>query len=630
MIKDKFIVCVNASFEGREALMSTIRKYSQYSDERFGYWDEFAFTSQRLTECDAILTFNTPFEKISVTCFRENNIAFMMEPGVRWRHPWMFKELDQFHKVYSPIQQSANTVLSHGFLGWYFHHDYNYLKNLAIPAKTKAVSCIASGLAQLKGHRLRLNFIKLLQQRLPQIDFFGKGSNFLPDKLDGLLPYRYSVAIENNSSPHYFTEKINDCFLSYTVPLYYGCTNIGEYFPANSFIVIDIQNPEKTIRQIEDVLLHDDWSSRLAAVKEARNLVLNKYQPLAGAADVFRQIRPSSEKAPINLKPVHPGLLEGISKAIINWQKAKQVADKYRKSIASFMNKKIIKDISASTAQVILNQVLGLVIFFITSRYLAKTVYGEMNWSLALLTFVTSVLSLRLEQIVVRRVAAGQNPSKLLTLFSGHLIFTGLLFYAVLLAGSVLFPSFFRRHDLLLILAISQLLTFFSSPFKQLANGKENFRFLAIMSSIANIVRSVWLLLVVLFSTLTIQWVLVIYIFSSFAELAICFYLANYRMKTTFSTQHGIKDYFILIRESLPQAGVVILSASIARIDWILLGLFTTAEKTAEYSFAYKVFELSPFPMLIIAPVLLSRFSRFFRNNTEQDLLVEKTGASAC
>jgi O-antigen/teichoic acid export membrane protein len=288
------------------------------------------------------------------------------------------------------------------------------------------------------------------------------------------------------------------------------------------------------------------------------------------------------------------------------------------------MNKKFIKDISASSAQVILNQFLGLAIFFITSRYLAKAVYGEMNWSLAVLTFVTSVLSLRLEQIVVRRVAAGQNPSKLLTLFSGHLIFTGLLFYAALLAGSIIFPSFFKKHDLLLILAISQLLTFFSSPFKQLANGKENFRFLAVMSSIANLVRSVWLLMIVLFSVLTIQWVLIIYILSSFAELVICFYLANYRMKTSFSTQYGVKDYFLLIRESLPQAGVVILSASIARIDWILLGLFTTADKTAEYSFAYKVFELSPFPMLIFAPVLLSRLSGFFRNHNEYDLLQRK------
>ncbi|MEI9807326.1 MAG: oligosaccharide flippase family protein [Bacteroidota bacterium] len=288
------------------------------------------------------------------------------------------------------------------------------------------------------------------------------------------------------------------------------------------------------------------------------------------------------------------------------------------------MNRKLLKDISASSIQVILNQFLGLVIFFITSRYLDKSVYGEMNWSLAVLTFVTSILSLRLEQIVVRRIAAGQDASKLLTFFTGHIVFAGILFYIVLLGSSLTFPSFFKKHDLLLILAVSHLLSFFSSPFKQLANGKEHFRFLAIMSSVSNLIRAAWLLFVVLFTSLTIKTILVIYIISSLAELVTCFYLGKYRLKATFSTKHNLSGYFLLIRESLPLAGAVILNASIARIDWILLGLFSTAEKTAEYSFAYKVFELSPFPLLILAPVLLTRLSKFFSSHTENDLLQRK------
>jgi O-antigen/teichoic acid export membrane protein len=77
------------------------------------------------------------------------------------------------------------------------------------------------------------------------------------------------------------------------------------------------------------------------------------------------------------------------------------------------MKRKFLQDISASTIQVVLNQSLGLLIFILTSRYLSKPVYGEFNWSLALLTFATSILSLRLEQIVVRKVAAGTDPSKI-------------------------------------------------------------------------------------------------------------------------------------------------------------------------------------------------------------------------
>jgi O-antigen/teichoic acid export membrane protein len=274
-----------------------------------------------------------------------------------------------------------------------------------------------------------------------------------------------------------------------------------------------------------------------------------------------------------------------------------------------------------------LNQALGVLIFLVVSRFLSKTSFGELNWSLAILTFVTSVLSLRLEQIVVRRIAAGDDATRLLTVFAGHIFFGGILFYAVLFTGSLVFPGFFRQHNLLLILAVSHLLSFllsfFSSPFKQLANGKEEFRVLAIMSSVANVIRTGGLLGIILFTSLTVQHVIALYIISSIVELATCLLLARYRLKTTISGRYGVADYLLLIRESLPQAGVVFLNASIARIDWILLGFFTTPVITAEYSFAYKVYELSPLPLLIIAPVLLSRFSRFFSTNTPEQLLLQ-------
>jgi O-antigen/teichoic acid export membrane protein len=293
------------------------------------------------------------------------------------------------------------------------------------------------------------------------------------------------------------------------------------------------------------------------------------------------------------------------------------------------MRRKLIKDISASFIQVAFNQSAGVVIFLVTSAFLAKEIFGEFSWSLAVLTFITSILSLRLEQVVVRRVASGENASRLLTLFTGHIVCTGLLFYLILLSAHFVFPSFFENHTLLYILAISHLLSFFSSPFKQVANGKESFRLLAWMSSVLNLIRMIWLLAIIIPGhSLSIRQVLLVYIISSFAELIICALLCKYRLKTYFSLHTTLKDYFLLIRQSLPQAGVVFLNASIARIDWILLGLFSGPVITAEYSFAYKVFELSPFPLLIIAPVLLSRFSRFFSVHGKEQLLLLKTELS--
>lgn len=289
-----------------------------------------------------------------------------------------------------------------------------------------------------------------------------------------------------------------------------------------------------------------------------------------------------------------------------------------------YLRKKIVKDITASTIQVILNQGLGLLVFILISRYLDKSVYGEFNWSLAVLTFIITILSLRLEQIVVRKVAAGDDPSRMLTLFTWHAVFFGLLFYLVLFLASICFPSFFKQHDLLLVLAISQLLHFFSSPFKQLANGKEQFGLLAIMSSVSNLVKTVWLLWVVFFSVLTIRQVLAIYIISSLAELLISILIVKYKMRLQVNLEWALTDYFSLIRESVPQIGSVFLNACIARVDWILLGIFSGTVITAEYSFAYKLFELCPVPLLILGPVLFSRFSKYFSQNTEASLLNKK------
>ncbi len=274
------------------------------------------------------------------------------------------------------------------------------------------------------------------------------------------------------------------------------------------------------------------------------------------------------------------------------------------------MKGKLVKDISAGTIQVIGNQALGIFIFIMISRYLDKEVYGALNWSLAVMTFATTILSLRLEQVVVRNVAAGDDPSKVLTIFSGHVFISGFIFFAVLLIGKFLFPAFYLEHNLLLLVSISQLFTFFSLPFKQVAAGKEAFGWMAAMSSTANLIRFISLSILVLFFKPTIREVISIYIFSALIELLVCIYLVQFKLKARLSLKWSINDYFTLIRESIPQIGVVFLNACIGRIDWILLGLLSTTIITAEYTFAYRVFELTRLPIVILGPILFSRFSR--------------------
>jgi len=148
-----------------------------------------------------------------------------------------------------------------------------------IPAKSKAISWIVGNAMNIPGHVKRHAFLQFIKNNASvDIDLFGRAVRVIEDKWDGLAPYKYSLAIENSQSPDYWTEKLADCFLSWTIPFYFGCPNLGKYFPEKSFIRIDIDKPQIALDRIKSAIKNNEWEKRLAALKAARDQVLNQYQ----------------------------------------------------------------------------------------------------------------------------------------------------------------------------------------------------------------------------------------------------------------------------------------------------------------------------------------------------------------
>lgn len=50
---------------------------------------------------------------------------------------------------------------------------------------------------------------------------------------------KFGIAIENFSHRGFFTEKILDCFLMRTIPIYWGCSNIGDYFNIDGILRVE-------------------------------------------------------------------------------------------------------------------------------------------------------------------------------------------------------------------------------------------------------------------------------------------------------------------------------------------------------------------------------------------------------
>lgn len=292
------------------------------------------------------------------------------------------------------------------------------------------------------------------------------------------------------------------------------------------------------------------------------------------------------------------------------------------------MSRKFIRDISANSFQIIINQICGLAIFYVLSVYFSKNDFGEINWSLAILLTVFSILSFGIDQLMVKKIAAKENPELILSVYQFHVIITGIGFYAFMLLAYFIFPPLFLKHELLLFFGIGKLMIFFASPLKQLANGLEKFKALFFMSICSNVVKGIALTILAIFSHLDLRLVVLIFIFSDLAEWLLSILITKKYLKISFSIKWNKSFYFSLLKESLPQAGVVIFTSAIARFDWIFLGILASNIALANYSFAFKVFEVATLPLLVIAPVLIPRFTRIFhhkeKNHSEKidDLFV--------
>lgn len=111
--------------------------------------------------------------------------------------------------------------------------------------KTKNVSLILSEKKSMRGHRLRHEVVEKYGSKID--DVYGYDTCRVR-KFDGLASYNYSVVIESERCPYFFSEKLIDCLSVGTVPIYWGCPDIGRFFDKAGIIQVD------TLEQIGDVL----------------------------------------------------------------------------------------------------------------------------------------------------------------------------------------------------------------------------------------------------------------------------------------------------------------------------------------------------------------------------------------
>ena len=201
---------------------------------------------------------------------------------------------------------------TYGFGEWWIDWSYDELMALKRPEKTKSLSCILSNKTMMKEHLRRREFVtELVAEDSTVLDLYGrivptqseailqsvhKGplgepkadmanqKNHWGGKTPALLPYKYSLEFDYFCEcPHYFSERVYDALLLWTLPIYSGGKGIGNYLPKGA--IYPFHSFDTPPEEIVKIINSGYYEEHIKDIEEARHLLLNKFHLWARTAE---------------------------------------------------------------------------------------------------------------------------------------------------------------------------------------------------------------------------------------------------------------------------------------------------------------------------------------------------------
>ena len=266
---------------------------SRYFSKEFFQNYIFEINNPECIECDFWMVYGGLPNAVETVKVNPKNIFLVT---VEFDGGYNQKFLKQFQKVITvDLRLQGNNITYHHLgLPWFINKTFDELNHQETVVKTKLISIIASNLSEItysRNYKIRYDFVMALKNHFgDRIDVFGRGFNELKHKDEGLYPYKFSVAIENMPLAYNISEKLSDCFLTHTFPLYYDCPNINRFYNDQAYAKLDITDHAYSIGIIEKILATPDYyESHLEAVIEAKKQYLMNYSFQAVIVKAFEQ-----------------------------------------------------------------------------------------------------------------------------------------------------------------------------------------------------------------------------------------------------------------------------------------------------------------------------------------------------
>lgn len=88
---------------------------------------------------------------------------------------------------------------------------------------------------------------------MPHLIDYGNNPFIGNSKIPLFDTFQFSIIIENSQQTNYFTEKLMDCLLTKTIPIYWGCPNISDFFNTDGWIIFNNDNLEQLAQKLKSV-----------------------------------------------------------------------------------------------------------------------------------------------------------------------------------------------------------------------------------------------------------------------------------------------------------------------------------------------------------------------------------------
>ena len=160
-----------------------------------------------------------------------------------------------------------------------------FFENIKLEDKKLKVFFVCGNKQMVEGHKFRH---KVYEQKdkitIPSTWIYTCPSE---EKLEHFKDSMFHVAVENVKKENFFTEKIIDAFLTRTVPVYRGCTNLDQFFDMGGVITFDT---EDELVQILNSLTEEDYLKRKEAMETNYKLAFYWKDYYIRLVDVLQQL----------------------------------------------------------------------------------------------------------------------------------------------------------------------------------------------------------------------------------------------------------------------------------------------------------------------------------------------------